>query len=141
MCQNYKYESGCKYGNRCYFRHVEGLEIPIRENLFGIKSRRQILQGYVAPNKNAGERVHREASFKSVNLMSVVLAHPGLRRGHKTKPRTKKDAPADLAKNVYTLKNTDNVNTTPRRIWTSKTQNTSQQTSIAKSESTVLKIQ
>ena len=63
----------------------------------GIKSLRQILQGYVSPNKNSGERVDREASFKSVNLMSVVLAHPGLRRGHKTKPRTKKDAPADVA--------------------------------------------
>ena len=77
----------------------------------------------------------------SVNLMSVVHAHPGLRGGHKTKHRTKKDAPADLAKNVYKLKNADNVNTTPRRIWTSKPRNTSQQTSMAKSESTVLKIQ
>ena len=40
-------------------------------------------------------RVHREESFKSVYLMSEVLAHPGLRRGHKTKPWNKKDAPAE----------------------------------------------
>ena len=133
VCQNYLSESGCTYGNRCYFRHVEADGVPSKKveerwcerisclikvvptiglcvsrfpsekicsterRKFWIKSRRQILQGYVAPNKNSGERVHREASFKSVNLMSVVIAHPGLRRGHKTKPRTKKDAPADLA--------------------------------------------
>ena len=40
------------------------------------------------------ERVHREASFKSVNLVSVFLARPGLRRGHKMKPCNKKEAPA-----------------------------------------------
>ena len=132
MCQNYKYESGCNYGNRCYFRHVEADEMPSKKvekwwcerisclvnvvhsiglcvsrfppekncsterRKIGIKSRRQILQGDVSPNKNSGERAHREASFRSVNLMSVVLAHPGLRRGHKTKPRTKKDVFVDL---------------------------------------------
>ena len=40
------------------------------------------------------ERVHRKELFKSVNLMSAVPARPGLRRGHKRKPCTKKDAPA-----------------------------------------------
>ena len=36
------------------------------------------------------ERVHREESFKGVNLMSAVFAHPSLRSGHKRKPCTKK---------------------------------------------------
>ena len=65
---------------------------------FGIKSHRQFLQGHVAPHKkkNIGkERVHREASFRSVNLMSAVRAPPSLRRGHKTQPCTKIDAPAE----------------------------------------------
>ena len=41
------------------------------------------------------ERVHREESFISVNLMSAVRAHPSLRRGHKRKLRNKRDAPAE----------------------------------------------
>ena len=28
MCQNYKSETGCIYGNKCYFRHVEAEEKP-----------------------------------------------------------------------------------------------------------------
>ena len=45
--------------------------------------------------KSGKERVHREEFFKSVNLMNVVLARPGLRRSHKRKPRTKKAAPTE----------------------------------------------
>ena len=41
------------------------------------------------------ERVHREASFKSANLTNAIRALPDLRKGHKTKPRTKKDASAE----------------------------------------------
>ena len=35
VCQNYKYESGCKYGNRCYFRHVEADEKPSKNSKKG----------------------------------------------------------------------------------------------------------
>ena len=62
----------------------------------GIKTRRQILQGHLAPNKNSRkERVHREELSKSVCCMGVVLSRLSLRRGHKRKPCTKKDAPAE----------------------------------------------
>ena len=62
----------------------------------GSKSHREILQGHVVPIKNWGEeRVHREESFKSVNLRSAIRALPDLRKGHKTKPCTRKDAPAE----------------------------------------------
>ena len=60
----------------------------------GIKSSRQILQKARGTEKKkyGEERVHREASFRSVNLTSAIRAPPSLRRGHKTKPN-KKDAP------------------------------------------------
>ena len=42
----------------------------------GIKSFSQIPQGHVAPHKNSAKKEpHREASFKSVNLVSAVRAH------------------------------------------------------------------
>ena len=91
VCQDYKSETGCMYGNKCFFRHVEAEEKPSkkskkggakgsvallrslynwvvclkilnRETLsterwkIGIKSRRQILQGHVAPKKNSGKK-------------------------------------------------------------------------------------
>ena len=60
-----------------------------------IKSHRQILQGHVAPHKNLGKRVHREASFKSANHTSAIRAHPSLRGRHKTNQCIKKVAPAE----------------------------------------------
>ena len=54
------------------------------------------LQGHMAPQeKIVKEKVHREASFKSVNLTSAIRALPGLRRRHKTKPCIKKIKPAE----------------------------------------------
>ena len=41
-------------------------------------------------------RVHREESFKSVNLMSVVLARQNSGKDHMRRPCTKKDALAEL---------------------------------------------
>ena len=119
-CENYKSETGCMYGKRCHFRHVEAEETPSKkskngvakgsvalfkessqlgcvsrdshprksilrkEGKLGFESRRQLLQGHEAPTKKYGkERVHREGSFKSVNLMSAILALRSLRRGHK----------------------------------------------------------
>ena len=62
----------------------------------GIKSHHQILQGHMAPQKKLGkERVLREASFKSVRLVSAIRVLPDFRTGHKTKPSNKKDAPAE----------------------------------------------
>ena len=61
-----------------------------------IKSHRQILHGHVAPHKKFNkERVHREASFKSVNVTSAIRAPLSLRRGHNIKLCTKKDAPEE----------------------------------------------
>ena len=76
---------------------------------FWIKSHRQILQRHVAPLKKLGkERVHREASFKSLNLTSPIRGLLDLRKEHRTKFCTKKDAVAwNLAKNVNKLQNTD----------------------------------
>ena len=61
----------------------------------GIKAHCQIHRGHVAPHKKFGkERVPREALIKSANFMTTIRARPGLRRGHKRKPRNKEDAPA-----------------------------------------------
>ena len=46
-------------------------------------------------SKFGNERVHREELSKIVNLMSVVVARLNLRKGHKRKPCTMKDAPAE----------------------------------------------
>ena len=91
VCQNWKFETGCKYGRTCFFRHVEADEKPSKkskkggakgsvallkvstqlgcvsqdhcsrksflreERKIGIRARRQILQGHVAPNQNLGK--------------------------------------------------------------------------------------
>ena len=105
--------SSCKFGNKCYFRHVEAdekpskkikkggakrsvallkeskvvhLKILIRENLFYVN---------LPKEKNGKKRSIARNYAKNVNLMSAVLARPGLRRGHKRKPCTKKDARAE----------------------------------------------
>ena len=76
----------------CTFR--ESLFYRKRKN--GFESHREILQGHVAPHEKSGkERVHREALFKSVNLISAIRALPDLRKELKTKPCAKKDAPAE----------------------------------------------
>ena len=35
VCQNYKYEIGCKYGRKCFFRHVEAEEKPSKKSKKG----------------------------------------------------------------------------------------------------------
>ena len=35
VCQNYKFETGCTYGNKCYFRHVEADETPNKKSKKG----------------------------------------------------------------------------------------------------------
>ena len=79
----------------------------------GIKSHRQILQGYVGTSNFGKEQVHREEHFKVANLTSGALAHPSSRREHKMKPCIKNIKPAewrwDLAKSVHKLKNKDNA--------------------------------
>ena len=69
------------------------------------KGRRQILQTHLAPSKNIRKaRVHPEGSFRSVSLVSVVLARRSLRRGHETSPKQQegcsRTAAWNLAKNV-----------------------------------------
>ena len=92
VCQNFKSETRCKNGRRCFFRYVEAEGTPSKKSkkggakgsvaLFkestqmccasqdsyprksfstwrtkkGIKTRRQILQGHVAPKKKSGKR-------------------------------------------------------------------------------------
>ena len=60
----------------------------------GIKSRRQILQGHLAPRKNTGKMVHRNESCKSVNLKGAIRVRQNSRKEHK-KPCNKKYAPAE----------------------------------------------
>ena len=132
MCLNYKSESGCKYGDKCRFRHVEAdrrssktskksdmkrsvallkdavqlgcvsqdshpnTSVARKERKIGIKSHRQILQGHVAPHQTSGKKGSITRSFfKSVRLMSAIRVRQSLRKGHKTKPCNKKDAPAE----------------------------------------------
>ena len=58
---------------------------------------KSILQGHVAPHKKRSgkKRVHREELFKSVNLKNAIRVRQNSRKGHKAKPCTKKDAPAE----------------------------------------------
>ena len=100
-------ESGCTYGDKCRFRHVEADGQPSK------KSKKRGVKGSVATSKGSvqlcclsqdshprklgsnhtvqfskgtwhttqklgKERVHREASFKSVNLTSAIRAPPSL---------------------------------------------------------------
>ena len=54
---------------------IRGKSIPREKGKIGNKTRRQILQGHLAPNEKIGkERVRCKELFKSVNLMSVVFA-------------------------------------------------------------------
>ena len=60
------------------FYWIVCLNFPTWENYsqetrkIGINSRRQIIEMHVTPQKIRKERVHREASFESVNLMSAM---------------------------------------------------------------------
>ena len=78
------------------------LKILIRESLFfGKKENWDQITPLNSPRargtilKFGEEKVHREVLSISVSLMSVVLALPTSSRGHKRKPCTKKDAPAE----------------------------------------------
>ena len=125
VCQNYKSEKRCVYGDKCHFRHVEaeGTQQKIKERWYKriscdiggvytiglcisrffskkVYSAWTLKIGFKNTTSNspkvAGtqlkfgrERVHREASLKSVNLTSAIRAPTSLRRGHKTKPPRK----------------------------------------------------
>ena len=131
VCLNYESESGCKYGDKCRFAHVEAEEKPSKKSKKGGAKgsvallKESIRWGCVSPDshprnlfcgkkeycdritpfhsprargttqKTGKERVHREASFKSLNVTSAIRALPDLRTGHKTKSCTKQDAPAE----------------------------------------------
>ena len=125
VCQNYKSETECIYGNTCYFRLVEAegkAQQKVKERwcerisclvegvcTFGLCVSRFLFEEIHSTEKRKiglksrapgtklkfGKRVHSEELSKSVNFKSVVLARPGLRRGHKRRPCTKKDAPAE----------------------------------------------
>ena len=131
VCQDYKSETGCTYGNKCFFRHVEAEEKPsnkskkggakgsvallrslykwvvclkslIRETLsterrkIGIKSRRQILQGHVAPKKNSGKKgsLWREI-IQKCEPHERSLCAPKFNERSQEERCTKKDAPAE----------------------------------------------
>ena len=115
--------TGCIYGNKCFFRHVEAEEKPSKKSKKGgltgsvallkesytiglcvswelsekicSTGRRKIGIGTWHQRKIREKRVHREDLFKSVNFMSVVLARLSVRRGHKRRSCTKKGAPAE----------------------------------------------
>ena len=102
---------------RSLYHWVVCLKILIRENL--CNGKREIwdqITPSVSPRargttwKLGKERVHRQATFRSVNLTSAIRALPDVRKERKTKPCTRKDARVawDLAKNVFfSSKNTD----------------------------------
>ena len=94
MCRNYKSETGCIKGNKCQFRHVEAEEKPSKElkkggakRLIGVSQdthpRRSIprRQGKLGSNHTVKFSKSTWHKFKNVNLMSVILALPSLRRG------------------------------------------------------------
>ena len=62
----------------------------------GIKTRRQILQRHLAPNKNSGKKgPSRGVLQKCVHFMSIVFARRNSRKDHMRRLCTKKDAPAE----------------------------------------------
>ena len=133
MCQNYKSETGCKFGRTCFFRHVEADEKPSKKSKkCGAKGSVALLKestqlgcvsqdsyprksiplekGKLEPKhavkfskgtwhqiKIREERVHREELFKSVNLMSVVLARQNSGKDH-LQERCARRVALDLAK-------------------------------------------
>ena len=106
------------------------LKVLIRESLFyGKKETWDQITPLSSPEargtifKFSKERVHREEFSKSVNLMSVVFARPSLRRGHKRKPSTNKDALAEQ-------------HGTWRRIFTSSNIRTRQRSSLIEPKAT-----
>ena len=121
VCRNCKSEFGCEFGRTCFHRHVEADEKPNKKSKIGrakgsvalVKESTQLgcisrflyekVSFYVKKDKwyqNHADkfskgRWHHMKNRKSVNLMSVVSARLILRRGHKRKPCTKNDAPAE----------------------------------------------
>ena len=122
VCLNYKSESECTYrekadpdalrlmGSPAKIRRksgVKGSVALLKESIpLGCVSqdshpRKSFLrkEGKSGSNRTVkfskGTRVHREELFKSVNLMSAIRELPVLRKEHKTKPCSKKDAPAE----------------------------------------------
>ena len=125
MRLNYKSGTGCAYGKECRFRHVEAEETPSKKSkksggkgtvallkdstqlgcvFHDSHPTKSILDEMTPSNsprargttsKFGKQRVHREASFRSVNFMSVVLARHNSGNDHKRKPCTKKDAPPE----------------------------------------------
>ena len=118
VCQNYKSQTGCKFGRTCSFRHVEAEETPTKKSKQGgakgsvslLKDSTQV--GCVSRvwgnwdrntpsnsprahyrEKFEKERVHREELFKSVNLTGA--ARPNSGKYHMRGPCNKKDAPAE----------------------------------------------
>ena len=121
VCRNYKSEFGCEFGRTCFHKHVEADEKPNNKSKKGrakgsvalVKESTQLgcisrflsekVSFYVKKDKwyqNHADkfskgRWHHMKNRKSVNLMSAVIARLILRRGHKMKPCTKNDAPAE----------------------------------------------
>ena len=121
VCRICKSEFGCEFGRTCFHRHVEADEKPNKKSKIGrakgsvalVKESTQLgcvsrflsekVSFYVKKDnwyqnhadKFSKGRWHHMKNRKSVNLMSVVSARLILRRGHKRKPCTKNDAPAE----------------------------------------------
>ena len=147
VCQNYKSERGCMYGDKCHFRRVEAEGKPSKKSKKGEgKGSVAILKGSIQlgcvsqdshPSKSilrelgklaskhavkfskgtwhqkkiGKERVHCEGLFRSVRLMSVVLARQKFEeRSHEETLHQEgcaRIAAWDLAKHFYKLKNSD----------------------------------
>ena len=127
VCENTSLRQDASVATNANFRHVETEERPSNKSKTGGAKgsvaflRGSFQLGCVSQDSDPRKSIPRkqgklgsndafkfsEELLKRVNLMSVVLARPRLRKGHKRKPCTKKRCarrvPWDLTKSVYKL--------------------------------------
>ena len=89
-------EGVCSFG-LCISRFLSEKIYSTWRRKLGIKTRRQVLQRHMAPNKkkNRERKVHHDEFLMSVNLMSAVLARQNSGKDHMRRPCNKKDVPAE----------------------------------------------
>ena len=124
MCQNYKSETGCTHGKKCFFRHVEAEEKPNKwSKKVGAKDREEGKLGSKHAVKFSRGTWHqikiRERKGPSRGIMLKFEPHErGLcapkfeERSHEEtlhQERCARRAAWDVAKSIYKLKNSDKV--------------------------------
>ena len=148
FCRNYKSVSGCKFcpgtvrlkGSRekwwisCFAEEVYAvgfrvsrhgpprMSVPLNSGKLGSHRAVTFPRAHGTTQTFGQDKVHRKESCKIVNLKNAIHVRQNLRRGHKRRPCTTNDAPAEQRviwrKNVQKLKNKDKATfSSPTETW------------------------